>query len=326
MPHPDPNAAAPNATAPAATTDDGARPPRVAPSDDGERLQKFLAAAGLGGRRECEGYIGEGRVFVNGTKVAEQGTRVAPDRDEVRVDGEVVRPQKLRYYLLNKPAGVLCTNRDPRGRPRAVDLVPDRDTRLFTVGRLDETSTGLLIVTNDGAFAQRLAHPRNQVVRRYRLQVAGVPSKETIASLRRGLRFSDGVFKLNTAKRLKTLGRSAFLEVELQQGRNREIRRLFARVGHKVMSLERVAFGPLTLGDLPLGKTRPLRREEIKALRTLTGNEQKPSAPRSRGGYGGALRGGRRPPRGGKPGRGPSDRGSKGRGSAGKDRRGGRRP
>ena len=205
-----------------------------------------------------------------------------------------------------------------------MDLVPDRDTRLFTVGRLDETSTGLLIVTNDGDFAQRLAHPRNQVVRRYRLQVAGVPSTETLASLRRGLRFSDGTFRLNTARRLKTLGRSAFLEVELQQGRNREIRRLFAKVGHKVMSLERVGFGPLSLGDLPVGQTRPLRREEVRALRTLTGREPKPQAPRSRGGYGGGSRSGKRPPGTGRPGRGPSDRRTGGR--AGKDkRRGGSR-
>src|SRR5690606_35763193 len=160
---------------------------------------------------------------------------------------------KKRYFLLNKPPGYLCTNYDPGRRPKAVDLVPSQGARLFTVGRLDESSQGLILITNDGELAQRLAHPRYQVPRAYRVEVAGVPTPETLAQLRKGIHFTEGRFRVNRTKRLKTHGQSAFVEVELTQGQNREIRRLFARVGHKVMWLQRIAFGPLKLGDLPVG-------------------------------------------------------------------------
>lgn len=244
------------------------------------RLQKLLASAGVDSRRKCEEYIVAGRVTVDGEVVSDLGQKVDPASQDIRLDGERLRPRKKRYFLLNKPAGYLCTNYDPNRRPKAVDLVPAGDTRLFTVGRLDESSEGLLIVTNDGDFAQRLAHPRYQVPRVYRVQVAGVPTPETLTELRKGVYFTEGRFGLKRAKKLKTHGKSTFLEVELNQGHNREIRRLFARFGHKVMWLQRIAFGPLRLGDLPSGRSRPLKPAEIKALTDIARTEEKrtPSA------------------------------------------------
>ena len=233
------------------------------------RLQKFLALAGIGSRRHCEEYIRAGRVTVDGRVVTELGVTIDPSRQEVRLDGERVRGQPKRYYLLNKPPGYVCTNRDPAGRPRAIDLVPDGSRRLFTVGRLDANSQGLLLVTNDGELANRLAHPRYQVSRKYRVQVVGRPTQETLRKLRRGMYFSDGHFRAKSVRRLRSKGKSTLLEIELTQGRNREIRRLLARVGHKVIHLERVAFGPLSLGHLRVGKSRPLKPAELKALREL---------------------------------------------------------
>lgn len=247
-----------------------------APSES-VRLQKLLASAGVDSRRKCEEYIVTGRVTVDGEVVSNLGQKVDPETQDVRLDGERLRPRRKRYFLLNKPAGYLCTNYDPGGRRKAVDLVPAVDTRLFTVGRLDESSEGLLIVTNDGDFAQKLAHPRFQVPRVYRIQVAGVPTQETLSELRKGVYFTEGRFGLKRAKRLKTHGKSAFLEVELTQGHNREIRRLFARFGHKVMWLQRIAFGPLKLGDLPSGRSRPLKPAEVKALTDIAYVEEKRS-------------------------------------------------
>lgn len=272
-------------------------------SRGGARLQKLLAAAGVDSRRKCEEYVVTGRVTVDGEVVTDPGYKADPEMQDVRLDGERVRPQKKRYYLLNKPSGYLCTNYDPAGRRRAVDLVPAAGTRLFTVGRLDEGSQGLLLVTNDGEIAQRLAHPRFQVPRVYRIQVAGVPTSETLAQLRKGVHFTEGRFRLNRAKRLKTHGQSAFLEVELTQGQNREIRRLFARVGHKVIWLQRVAFGPLKLGDLPPARFRPLRPDEIKALHELARSGGKRSEDRPKRPKGDSIAKGRRDAPEGPPGR-----------------------
>ncbi|GAB4149675.1 MAG: hypothetical protein Tsb009_24080 [Planctomycetaceae bacterium] len=236
------------------------------------RLQRLLAQAGLGSRRTCEQYILDGRVSVDGKNITELGTTVCPSTQEIRVDGERVKVERKRYLLLNKPRGYLCTHRDPQGRPRAIDLLPS-DCRLFTVGRLDENSQGLLLATNDGDLANRLAHPRFQVERRYRVQVAGKPTREALQQLKQGLNFSDGRFRIRGVKRLKTQGKSSFLEIRLTEGQNREIRRLFARIGHKVMKLTRVGFGPLNLGRLPEGRTRPLKDAELKALLELAGRK-----------------------------------------------------
>jgi 23S rRNA pseudouridine2605 synthase len=237
----------------------------------GLRLQRFLASTGLGSRRRCEEYITAGRVSIDGEVKRDLGTRVDPHRQRVSVDGQAVRQEPLRYFVLNKPRGYLCTNSDPAGRPRALDLIPAGKLRLFTVGRLDESSEGLILVTNDGELAHRLAHPRFQVPRTYAVQVAGRPTPEIVASLKDGMFFHEGRFRLKWIRRTGSKGNSAFLEVGLDHGQNREIRRLFARVGHKVMRLKRVAFGPLSLGKLAEGRFRILTGPELKAVGELSG-------------------------------------------------------
>lgn len=230
------------------------------------RLQRYLAAAGLGSRRQCEEYITAGRVSINGQDVHDLGTTVDPQQDKVRVDGELVRAEPKKYYILNKPPGYVCTHKDPAGRSRAIDLMPSHGPRLFTVGRLDESSQGLLLVTNDGDLSNRLAHPRYHVERTYRVQVAGVPTPEVLQQLKRGMHFAEGVFRVQSVKKLKSVGKSTFLELVLTEGQNREIRRLLARAGHKVLHLERIGFGPLRLGKLATGEYRPLRPAEVDEL------------------------------------------------------------
>ncbi len=240
----------------------------MASSDkSGVRLQKFMAAAGVDSRRNCEEYIRTGRVTIDGDVIIDPAINVDPETQDIRLDGERLRMPRFRYYLLNKPKGVLCTNSDPQGRPRAIDLIPSQGQRLFTVGRLDESTEGLLLITNDGDLAERLAHPRFEVVRRYRCQVAGIPADTTLQQLREGMYFSDGFFRFRGVRILKRKGRSVMLELELREGKNREIRRLLAKVGHKVISLERIAFGPLRLGYLSPGKHRELKPGEVLELR-----------------------------------------------------------
>ncbi len=258
---------------------------RSAQDDDGStgiRLQKVLARAGVGSRRACEALILAGRVRVDGQAADQLGVRVDPTSQRIVVDGETVRTERSEYYLLNKPAGYLCTNRDPRGRPRVIDLFPNVGTRLFSVGRLDENSEGLLMITNDGELAHQLIHPRYQVPRIYRVQVAGIPTRDSLKQLRDGLQFSDGHFQVHTARKLKTRGKSTFLQLELRQGRNREIRRMMARIGHKVISLQRIAFGPLQLGRLKVGQHRRLRPDELDSLRELVAGDQQPNRGRKK--------------------------------------------
>lgn len=317
--------------------DSGAEQAEIADSgSSGMRLQKFLAISGVDSRRNCEQYIRDGRVTVDGDIVTDPARLVVPEDQDIRLDSERRRLPRFRYFLLNKPKGVLCTNSDPEGRPRAVDLIPVSDQRLFTVGRLDENTQGLLLLTNDGDLAQRLAHPRFEVVRRYRCQVAGQPTPETLQQLREGMYFSEGFFRFRQVRFVRHQGRSTVLELELQEGKNREIRRLLARVGHKVLGLERIAFGPLALGSLPYGRFRELSPQEVRAVRQFLAGEQQPER-RSGGSFGyrpGKTRG-RRPPRatrrapggssassGGRPAGRQSGTGASGAGRRGEARRG----
>ncbi len=230
------------------------------------RLHVLLARCGVGSRRHCEELIADGRVTVDGEPVSEQGLKVDPDRQRVEVDFEPLRPDRPAYYMVNKPKGVLCTNADPSGRKRVIDMFPASAGRLFPIGRLDENSVGLILVTNDGELSHRLAHPKFRVPKVYQVQVAGVPSPETIKKMREGMYFSDGRFKADHVKKVKTRGKSTILEMTLSEGRNREIRRLLARVGHKVMKLERVQFGPLKMRGVAAGQYRALTKNEIKLL------------------------------------------------------------
>jgi len=250
------------------------------------RLQRFLASCGLGSRRACEEYITEGRVMVDGVAVTELGTTVNPTTQKILLDGEKLRMERKKYYLFNKPTGVLCTNSDPKRRPRVVDYFPDAGPRLFTVGRLDEDSEGLLLVTNDGDLAQRMAHPRYRIYRTYSVQVAGFPTREIFEQMKKGIYFPEGKFKVLDVQTVRRQGQSMWLEVVLSEGHNREIRRLFARMGHKVMRLERVAFGPLTLGKLKVGEFRELRHEELERLHAVLAKAQSQATPRKAPGKG----------------------------------------
>src|SRR2546429_264621 len=175
-----------------------------------ERINKYLAHAGLGSRRHCEDLIREGRVSIDGRTVEVLATRVEPEQT-VEVDGKAIAPESAVYWLVHKPAGYLCTNHDPAGRPRALDLVPHIAQRVYTVGRLDEDSEGLLLLTNDGDLAHRLMHPRFGVDKTYLVQVAGFPRYNDLEKLREGVWLSDGRVKAKSARRLKTQGKSAWL-------------------------------------------------------------------------------------------------------------------
>jgi 23S rRNA pseudouridine2605 synthase len=234
------------------------------------RLNKLLAHAGLGSRRHCEDLITSGRVAVDGHLVRELGTKVDPARHRVTVNGKPIRLEHPVYWLVNKPRGYLCTNHDPAGRPRAIDLLPHVPQRVYTVGRLDEDSEGLLLLTNDGDLAHRLMHPRFGVEKTYLVQVAGNPTREDVQQLLKGIWLSDGHVRARRVKRLHKQGDSTWLEVVLNEGKNREIRRMLARLGHKVLRLRRTAIGSVQLGRLPAGKARPLPAAQVESLRRTT--------------------------------------------------------
>jgi 23S rRNA pseudouridine2605 synthase len=240
--------------------------PTAPESDRFERLQKVLAAAGLGSRRRCEELILAGRVEVERRVVATLGAKADPQQQEIRVDGVSLPRPRLVYFLVNKPVGVVSTNNDPSGRPRVVDLIP-YPGRLFTVGRLDMSSEGLILVTNDGELANRLTHPRYGVEKTYQVEVAGMLDRKELEKLRQGVHLAEGFARVVSAKVIRQYKQSSLLEIVLNEGRNREIRRLLARVGHKVQRLKRVAIGPLRLADLPVGHVRPLARDEVRRLK-----------------------------------------------------------
>jgi len=239
----------------------------------GHRLQKVLAAAGFGSRRECEELISAGRVEINHQTVSELGVRVFPMTQEIRVDGEVLKKTRPSYLAVYKPKGYVCTNWDPEHRPRVIDLIPEKMGRLFSIGRLDLESEGLLLMTNDGALTERLTHPKYEVPKRYRVQVAGLVDPSIIAQLKKGVYFAEGFAKASNVTIKGTHKNSSILEIELKEGKNREIRRLLARLGHKVMSLCRISVGPVNLGKLLPGEYRTLSAVEVDALYAVTVNK-----------------------------------------------------
>ena len=240
------------------------------------RLNKFLAHAGVGSRRHCDELVAAGRVSIDGQPVRELGVQIDPAGHSITVDGRPVQPERGVYWLVNKPRGYLCTNFDPAGRPLVVELVPHVPQRVYTVGRLDEDSEGLLLLTNDGELAFRLMHPRFGVEKTYEVLVAGNPSREDQEQLLRGVWLSDGHVHARRVKRLRRHGNSTWLQIVLAEGKNREIRRMLARLGHKVLHLQRVAIGPVQLGSLARGKARRMTGPELEALKR---NVQRHSAP-----------------------------------------------
>jgi len=243
-----------------------------AEDDDGQiRLQKLLAQSGVGSRRRCEELMLEGLVEVDGEVVTRLGTKVDPRTAVIRVDGRRLPPVSAHVYLvLNKPRGVVSTMSDPEGRRNLSDYVGDRPERLFHVGRLDTDTDGLLILTNDGDFAQRLAHPSYEVDKTYVAEVEGLPTTSTLAKLRDGVTLEDGpvaVSKVRVLSKQRSGARErAIVELVIHEGRNRIVRRLLAQVGHPVKRLTRTRIGPVAVGQLRTGQLRELTSAEIGDL------------------------------------------------------------
>jgi 23S rRNA pseudouridine2605 synthase len=234
------------------------------------RLQKVLAAAGIGSRRVCEDLIAAGRVSVDGVPVAQLGMRVDPQTAVVHVDGARINVRAdLVYLALNKPRGVLSAMTDERGRRTVGDLVADRDERLFHVGRLDADSEGLLLLTNDGDLAHRLMHPSFGVSKTYLATVPAPVSRDVGRRLRAGIELDDGPVRVDAFRVVQTSGGRAIVEVVLHEGRKHIVRRLLAEVGHPVERLVRTAIGPVRLGGQRAGTLRPLTREELAGLHRL---------------------------------------------------------
>ncbi len=240
--------------------------------EQGERLQKVLAAAGLGSRRTCEELIADGRVTVDGD-VAALGRRVDPETARIAVDGVpvTVRPGVV-YYLLNKPAGVVTTASDPQGRPTVVDLVP-AEPRVFPVGRLDADTEGLLLLTNDGDLAHRLTHPSFGVEKEYLAEVEGTPTRGELRRLREGVELEDGP----TAPARVSLVAPNAVRIAIHEGRKRQVRRMCAVVGHPVVRLVRTRIGPLVDRRLPPGQWRRLTPDEVRALEQAAADSAAPT-------------------------------------------------
>lgn len=234
-----------------------------------ERLQKIIAAAGICSRRAAEELILAGKVQVNDRVVRELGTKADPEQDEIRVDGRLITTEVERVYLaLNKPSGYVTTLKDPEGRPVVTDLLVGIGERVYPVGRLDYDSEGLLILTNDGAFAERVQHPRYEIPRTYLVKVRGRLARKDIQALLGGVKLEDGPFSAREVYEEKYNEKSQWLRVIIAEGRNRIIRRAMEALGHPVARLIRVSIGGLELGTLKPGEYRRLRRREIEGLLT----------------------------------------------------------
>lgn len=268
------------ARGPSAPRNDATRPRERRPRADApieasgeDRLQKVLAHAGLGSRRSCEELILQGRVSVDGTIVRELGTKVTPAA-KILVDGQPVRSEKLVYFAVHKPRHVVSTNNDPARRTRVIDLLPDLPQRVYAVGRLDENSTGLMLLTNDGNLANRLTHPKFGIEKVYRAVVAGKVEPDVIDKLIQGVWLAEGKARAKRARIAGGVGDATVLELVLAEGKNREVRRMLAKLGHKVMTLTRVAVGPITVKGLRPGEWRELTGREIGLLKDLASGKE----------------------------------------------------
>jgi 23S rRNA pseudouridine2605 synthase len=241
---------------------------------DMERLQKIIARAGLASRREAERWIVEGRITVNGSVVRKLGSQANPIKDSIKVDGKRIKAAvSPLYYAFHKPPGVITTLNDPQHRP---DLTPylarlGEKRRVFPVGRLDYNTTGLLLLTNDGDLALRLAHPRYGVKKLYRAKLSACPTDQDLEQLRRGVRLDDGMSSPARARVIDKLKKNAWVEIEVQEGRKREVRRMFEALGYFVEKLVRIRIGSVLLGPLAQGELRPLSQIEVKALKRAVG-------------------------------------------------------
>lgn len=233
------------------------------------RLNKYIAHAGVASRRKADELTINGNVKINGVAMREPGYDVK-DGDVVEVNGVQIRQQeKLEYVLLNKPIGYITSMQDEKDRPVVTELVADVNARLFPVGRLDYNTSGLLLLTNDGDLAYRLSHPKHQVTKTYRARVSGVLSKEKIGKLRKGIDIGGFVTSPAQVKLIKQTERSAIVEIQIHEGKNRQVRKMFAAVGNRVQELQRTQIGDLYLGRLKEGHYRKLTRDEVEYLKSL---------------------------------------------------------
>lgn len=240
------------------------------------RLQKVIATSGLASRRRAESLIQAGQVTVNGQVVRTMGLCVDPSRDHVKVNGQHVKPAPPDVFvIMNKPAGYVSTMADPLHRPTVADLLERVRVRVFPVGRLDYDSEGLLLFTNNGAIAQACLHPRYHVSKTYLVKVKGVLSEEELSSLERGVVLEDGPTAAATVKKVRKVDVNSWLEMTIYEGRKHQVKRMFEAVGHQVLKLKRIRFGPLTLGDLSLGESRYLTDREANALRDVVKRQSK---------------------------------------------------
>jgi len=233
-----------------------------------ERLQKILAQAGIASRRKCEELILSGAVEVNGEPVTTLGTKADPAVDVITVNGRPIRSEKKIYVMLNKPKGVITSAKDPQGRKVVSDFLPGIKERVYPVGRLDYDTEGLLLLTNDGEFANLLTHPKHHVPKTYHATVKGVPHGSALEKLQQGVMLEDGITYPAEVEYhdVKMEANEATIRITIHEGRNRQVRRMFEAVGHKVIKLKRVRFGEISLEGLPRGKFRHLTEQEVKAL------------------------------------------------------------
>ncbi|UKY49338.1 pseudouridine synthase [Streptomyces inhibens] len=240
--------------------------PKTFGDQEGERLQKVLARAGMGSRRACEELIDQARVEVNGRIVREQGLRVDPEKDEIKVDGLTVATQSYLFFALNKPAGVVSTMEDPDGRQCLGDYVTNRETRLFHVGRLDTETEGIILLTNHGELAHRLTHPRYGVKKTYLAAIQGPLPRDLGKQLKDGIQLEDGYARADHFRVVENTGKNYLVEVSLHEGRKHIVRRMLAEAGFPVDKLVRTAFGPIALGDQKSGWLRRMTNTEVGML------------------------------------------------------------
>lgn len=232
------------------------------------RLQKFIADAGITSRRKAEQLILDGHVKVNGKVVLELGTKIDPENDSVKVKNKVIKKEHPGILLMHKPVGFITSKKDPQGRKTVYNLIGKKYQSYITVGRLDYNTSGLLIFTNDGELANLLMHPRNEFIRIYRATVRGSVSEEKLQKLEKGVKLEDGIAR-GKARILKNLPGKTLLEIELKEGKNRIVRRVMKKLGHPVLSLERIAFGSFKLGKLKKGEVLRLTDKQYYQVKSL---------------------------------------------------------
>jgi 23S rRNA pseudouridine2605 synthase len=247
-----------------------------------ERLQKVLAQAGIASRRKCEEYISAGRVMVNDEPVTELGFKVDPVKDQIKVDGKPIRQEKKIYILFNKPKGVITSVQDPQGRRVVTDYLEGIKERVYPVGRLDYDTEGLLLLTNDGEFANLLTHPKHEMPKTYHATVRGVPHDSLLDKLRQGIKLEDGMTAPAVVEYddVNPDKKESVISITIHEGRNRQVRRMFDAIGFPVVRLRRVSYGPIHLMGVPRGKfirLRPDQVEELKQYAAKTHNVQKNS-------------------------------------------------